>query len=272
MRRLACILLAAGALSCAATAAPAQPIEVDVELALMVDVSRSMSPAELEIQRRGYAEALTSDDVLGAIQSGLLGRVAISYIEWAGEESHRIIVDWQILETRQDARAIADTLTRRFSSGMRRTSISGALRFAAASIEANSYAGLRRVIDVSGDGPNNQGPPVLRERNAVLSQGIVINGLPLMTRDGIGAAWHLDDLDLYYRNCVIGGPGAFVIPVLTWTDFAGAVRRKLVLELAGTPPPAPAASQIIRVQQGGGFDCLIGEKIWRQYQGDSVLP
>ena len=270
MRRLACILLAAGTFFC--TPATSDPIEVDVELALMVDVSRSMSPAELEIQRRGYAEALTSDIVLAAIQSGLLGRVAITYVEWAGDEAHRVIVDWQLLATREDAQAFADALTKRFSLGMRRTSISGALRYAAASIEGNGYAGLRRVIDVSGDGPNNQGGPVARARNEIIARGMILNGLPLMTRDGIGSAWHLDDLDLYYRNCVIGGPGAFVIPVLTWPDFAGAVRRKLVLELVGLQPEPPPLVRIVPVQQSASYDCMIGEKIWQRYQGNGALP
>ncbi len=269
MRCLLCLLLTAGTLFCAP--AHADPIEVDVELALMVDVSRSMSPAELEIQRRGYAEALTSDVVVAAIQSGLLGRVAISYIEWAGDTAHRVIVDWRLLESRDDAAAFANALTRRFSIGMRRTSISGALHHASASIDGNEYAGLRRVIDISGDGPNNQGAPVIRARDEIVARGMIINGLPLMTRDGIGSAWHLDDLDLYYRNCVIGGPGAFVIPVLTWPDFARAVRRKLVLELVGLQPPPRPRARIIRAQQGG-YDCLIGEKIWRRYQGDGLLP
>ena len=259
--------------------ASAQDIEVDVELALMVDVSRSMSPAELEIQRRGYAEALTSDVVVSAIQSGLLGRVAISYVEWAGDGSQRVIVDWRLLETREDAENFAETLTAQFNSTLRRTSISSALLFGADWIKGNGYAGLRRVIDVSGDGPNNHGQPVVQARDEVLAQDIIINGLPLMTRDGMGARWHLDDLDVYYRNCAVGGPGAFVIPVLTWPDFAMAVRRKLVLELVGVPPlpPQPAQARIYRAQQtgrttNGGYDCLIGEKIWQRNWGDNSLP
>lgn len=254
--------------------ASAQEIEVDVELVLMVDVSRSISPAELEVQRRGYAEALVSPDVIAAIQSGLLQRVAIIYVEWAGTEAQRVIVDWRLLETREDAVAFAAALTAEFNPVMRRTSISGALVYAADLIDGNRYAGLRRVIDVSGDGPNNQGQPVLHARDNVLSRGIVINGLPLMTRDGMGAAWHLDDLDIYYRNCVIGGPGSFVIPVLRWPDFAMAVRRKLVLELADQWPDRPGLpqEQIVPVQTLGGHDCMIGEKIWRRNWGGGALP
>ncbi len=117
------------------------------------------------------------------------------------------------------------------------------------------------MIDVSGDGPNNNGAPVVQARDAALAQGITINGLPLMTRDGMGGQWHLDDLDAYYRGCVIGGPGAFVIPVLDWTGFADAVRRKLVLEIADRRGLAPIPAQYGAVPS---YDCLIGEKIWER--------
>lgn len=249
-------------LSLAVLAAPAfaDPIEVDLELFLAVDVSRSMSPAELEIQRRGYASALASDEVITAIQSGLLGRVALTYVEWAGEYGHRVVIDWTMIETAQEAQAFSDLLTARFDSGMRRTSISGALEYATDSIATNTFHGLRRVIDVSGDGPNNQGGPVTRARDAAVAQGIVINGLPLMTREGSGQQWHLEDLDTYYRACVVGGPGAFVIPVHDWSQFAIAVRRKLVLEIAGL------TERIHRAQYApeSAYDCLIGEKIWER--------
>lgn len=236
--------------------------EVDVELFLAVDVSRSMSPGELEIQRRGYAEALSSDEVIAAITGGMIGRIALTYVEWAGSDSQRVIVPWTLVDSPDSARTVAATLSASFSSGMRRTSISGAIGYAADSFEDNGFFAFRRVIDISGDGPNNQGPLVLPARDAALAKGLVINGLPLMTREGMGGAWHLEDLDAYYRACVIGGPGAFVIPVHGWPQFADAVRRKLILEIAA--PRLPAA-RIFRAQlQGGaGYDCEIGEKIWR---------
>ncbi|WP_422076224.1 DUF1194 domain-containing protein [Vannielia sp.] len=246
------------ALALSTLPAQAQPIEVDVELALMVDVSRSMTPNEVEIQRRGYAEAILSNEVMTAVQSGLLGSIAVTYVEWAGDYTQREIVPWTVIQTPQDARAFAEALSQTFAGGMRRTSISGAIEFAADSIESNAFSGLRRVIDVSGDGPNNQGPLVERARDAALAKGIVINGLPLMTNEGLSGNWDIGGLDLYYRDCVIGGAGAFVIPVHEWSEFAQAVRRKLVLEIAGLPPPA----QIIRAQ--GPFDCQIGEKMWEQ--------
>lgn len=254
-------------LAIAAWPLQAEQIEVDLELVLMVDVSRSMSEDELELQRRGYAEALASEDVFKAVQSGLLQTIALTYIEWAGTQE--IIVDWQLIETRADLTVFADKLTTTFNSALRRTSISGALEYGASRIERNTYAGLRRVIDVSGDGPNNLGPLVTKSRDEVLARRITINGLPLMTKDGRFTQFHLDDLDVYYRTCVIGGPGAFVIPVHDWPDFADAVRRKLVLEIAGVHPPA----QVIKAKARDPRDCQIGEKIWEEFrQGQGFLP
>ena len=174
--------------------------EVDIELVLAVDVSRSMSPAELEIQRRGYAEALTSDAVLSAIADGFTGRIALAYMEWAGDGSTRIVIDWTVVGTRAEAEAVAAALLAHTHYGLRRTSISSALTASAALFEDNGFTSFRQVIDVSGDGPNNHGAPVTRARDTVLAQGIVINGLPLMTRDTFGGMWHLDDLDAYYAG------------------------------------------------------------------------
>ncbi|PUB14889.1 uncharacterized protein DUF1194 [Yoonia sediminilitoris] len=266
LMKIALILLALLSLSVARPAI-ADEIEVDLELVLMVDVSRSMTERELEIQRRGYAEALQSDSVFSAVQSGLLQRVAITYIEWAGTQE--VVVGWRVVQTRADLDAFARSLTSKFNPALRRTSISGALSYGTAQLNNNIYKGLRRVIDISGDGPNNQGRYVVQARDEALAQGIIINGLPLMTREGMGNSWHLDDLDVYYRNCVIGGPGSFVIPVLDWADFAEAVRRKLILEMVATPQP----DILVQVQSTSRdpSDCQIGEKIWRdrqQYWGD----
>jgi hypothetical protein len=179
--------------------------EVDLELFLAVDVSRSMSPAELEIQRRGYAEALSSEAVISRITGGMIGEIAITYVEWAGMRSQGVVVPWTVIDSPEAARAVAHQITSHFDGGMRRTSISGALLYAQRSMEENAYRGLRRVIDISGDGPNNQGllAPVARDR--VLAAGITINGLPLMTSDPFSERWGIPDLDIYYENCVIGG-------------------------------------------------------------------
>lgn len=234
---------------------------VDVELVIAVDVSRSMSPRELEIQRRGYAEALVSERVVAAMLGGYHRQVALLYVEWAGTASQRIVVDWSLIRSRTDAEAFAAKLTAHFIDSMRRTSISGALDFAAGLFDGYRYRGDRRVIDISGDGPNNDGRIVTVARDAAVARGIVINGLPLMTREGMGARWHLADLDLYYYHCVIGGPGAFVVPVLEWEHFPEAVRRKLELELAGVKPLVSPQPQVV-LAAAGGYDCLIGEKIW----------
>ncbi len=245
--------------------AETESIEVDAELVLAVDVSRSMTPRELEIQRRGYAEALTSDEVISAITSGLNGRVAITYVEWAGTNSQRIIVDWTLVSNRAEAGNIASRLTAEFDSALRRTSISGAIDYASDLFMRNGYISNRKIIDISGDGPNNQGRAVLLARNAALGKGIVINGLPLMTREGMGSQFHLDDLDEYYRQCVVGGPGAFVLPVLDWEQFPAAVRQKLVLELSQSNhlPVHKVADTIFEPED---YDCLIGEKIWEQFR------
>lgn len=233
--------------------------EVDLELFLAVDVSRSMTPAELEIQRRGYATALASDDVYGAISSGLIGEIAITYVEWAGQASQKIVVPWTVIDSPEAADRIANQITAHFDPGLRRTSISGALDYARQSIAQNALHGLRRVIDISGDGPNNQGPLVTLARDRALADGIVINGLPLMTRDAFSDRWGIPDLDAYYKECVVGGPGAFVVPVLEWADFPEAIKRKLVLEIAGKAPPAQP-----RIHAAQSYNCRIGEEIWQR--------
>jgi hypothetical protein len=258
MRRAIALLL-----TLAAAPASAET-EVDMELVLAVDVSRSMSPAELEIQRRGYAEALLSEDVLGAIAEGFTGRIALAYMEWAGTGSTRVVVDWTVVSGREDAERVAAALGAHTPYALRRTSISGAIATAADLFADNGFTSFRHVIDVSGDGPNNHGAPVTGARDAAVARGIVINGLPLMTRDAYGGMWHLEDLDLYYLNCVIGGPGAFVIPVRDWSEFPAAVRRKLVMEIAGPPP---SAERIVPAQASAPYDCLIGEKIWERNRG-----
>ncbi len=249
-------------------ALPIRAEEVDVELVLAVDVSRSMQLHELDIQRRGYAEALQSPEVIAAITGGMIGTIAISYVEWAGAGSHRVVVPWTRIASAGDAERVAGIISDSFETTLRQTSISWAIDFSREHFASNDFNGLRRVIDVSGDGPNNSGTPVTSARDRALAQGIIINGLPLMTRDPMSDRWGIPDLDAYYRNCVIGGPGAFVIPVHDWSEFARAVRRKLVLEIAGHAPPATP-----RLIPAAAYDCLIGEKIWRRnMQRDQMEP
>lgn len=251
--------------TCLTFALPAQAegIEVDVELALMVDVSRSMAPPELELQRRGYAEAISSPQFARVIEQSLTGQIALTYVEWAGDGLQRVVVPWTLIDGPDAAGAVADKLVSHFDSGLRRTSISGAIRFAEYEIETNAFIGLRRVIDVSGDGPNNDGRPVTRARDSAVAKGIIINGLPLMTTDG-PSRWGIEDLDVYYENCVIGGPGAFVVPVTDWADFPFAVRRKLILELVGAPVGLWPIAEGRTGTTEAGYDCMIGEKIRRE--------
>ena len=213
---------------------------VDVELVLAVDVSLSMSPMELAIQRDGYAAAFVHEQVIGAISDGVHGKIAVTYMEWAGDFTQRVVVPWTVVSNLAEAESFVAEMTATPPRSARRTSISGGLLYAARLFEDSGFRGLKRVIDISGDGPNNQGPQVDRVRDEITAKGITINGLPLMTSGGFSSAFDVNDLDNYYANCVIGGPGAFMIPVNDWSQFPEAVRRKLVLELAAAPPaPEP---------------------------------
>jgi hypothetical protein len=237
---------------------------VDVELVLAVDVSLSMSPQELEIQRRGYATALTDDEVLQAIADGAYGKIAVTYFEWAGSTTQHLIVPWTVIASRADAERVVAQLSANPPNSARRTSISGALEFGADLFAESHFRGMKRVIDISGDGPNNQGAPVDLVRDRVLEQGIVINGLPLMTNGGFTSVYDVKDLDRYYTDCVIGGPGAFMIPVNDWSQFPEAIRRKLVLELADNRPVHKYdALPVVLAQETKGYDCQVGEKMWR---------
>lgn len=235
---------------------------VDVELILAVDVSLSMSPDELAIQRDGYAAALKHEQVLQAIADGVHGRIALAYVEWAGSTVQHVIVPWTIIAGPEDAAAVAEKLTMNPANSARRTSISGALLFAGDLFAESPYRGMKRVIDISGDGPNNQGPLVSAARDSLVEQGITINGLPLMTQGGSISVYDLANLDLYYQHCVIGGPGAFVIPVNDWSQFPEAVRRKLVLELASLPADVGTV-HLVSSSPVDNSDCEIGEKMWR---------
>jgi hypothetical protein len=276
-------------LACAAPLRAQDRVEVDVELFLAVDVSRSMQPFELEIQRRGYAAALASAEVQNALAGGMLGRIAVTYVEWAGLRSQRVIVPWTLIQSQSDADRVAAQIISTFDDSLRRTSISSALDHATASIADNSFDGLRRVIDISGDGPNNMGAPVTEARDRALAQGITINGLPLMTHGSdVFARWSIPDLDAYYTACVIGGSGAFVLPVTDWAEFESAVRRKLVLEIAGLPEqiyrapdrasdgfdraPDRASHGFYRAQARPLYNCLIGEEIWERNRAIFAEP
>ncbi len=266
MWRLARYRRLAGALLCffAALSPSRGEEQVDVALVLAVDVSRSMSPEELNIQRRGYAAAISSPEVVRAIKMGAHGRIALMMFEWANEGYAREIVGWAVIESEADAIGFAEKVLADRTYGQRRTSISGAIRHASVLLEVAPYEAGRRVIDISGDGPNNQGSPVTFARDAAVESGLVINGLPLMTRGGAGFQFNIADLDEYYRRCVIGGPASFMIPVNDWEQFPGAVRRKLILEIGGSMPERPPQVFKAQISFEKPYDCLVGEKIWQQ--------
>ena len=215
---------------------------VDLQLVLAVDISRSMDQDEQTLQRAGYVAALRDPDVIRAIEGGPLGRIALTYVEWAGHGLQTVLVPWTLIDGAEAAGRVADTLAAAPLQRLRRTSISHALTFSAAHFETSGFASPRRVIDISGDGPNNQGFTVTAARDAVLEQGITINGLPIMLKTGFPSGFFdVQNLDFYYEDCVIGGFGAFLVTVQDPGEFAGAIRRKLILEIAGrTSRPAPS--------------------------------
>lgn len=230
--------------------------EVDVELVLAVDVSRSMDFEEIRIQREGYVAALKHPDFINAVRGGLIGKIAISYYEWAGTVDANSLIDWQLIETAADAEAFAAKVQERPIITQRRTSISAAVAEGATMLISNGFTGMRQVIDVSGDGPNNVGQPIEPIRDKAVEAGIIINGLAIMLRPSGGAA----KLDEYYGDCVIGGPGSFVLPVHEMEDFATAVRRKLVMEVSGTVPEPD-----VRRIASDSTDCLLGERQWQNF-------
>ena len=249
-------------------------IDVDVELVVAVDASRSMEPFEQKIQRNGYIAALRSRAVIEAIHEGVRGRVAITYVEWAGSALQWTVVPWTLVDSAEFAEQIATILDQPLPTTQSRTSISGAIDFGSKLFDNNGFMGARKIIDISGDGANNNGRPVLEARQEALAKGITINGLPLMTRGDLASDWAVD-LDIYYSNCVIGGPGAFIIPVNAWEQFPEAVRRKLVLELAGDMPMIHKAAwlsskqlPVMTAENKPEYDCLSGERIWQQRMRD----
>jgi hypothetical protein len=265
------LMLAAMALAAAGVyAAPsfrsadARPADVDVELVIAVDVSYSMDPEEQELQREGYIKALSSREFLQALRQGIHGKIAVTYFEWAGVNIQKTIVPWRIIEGPESADAFGAEIARAVYTRAMRTSIAGAMMYALPLFEQNPYRGLRKVLDISGDGTNNNGPLVTIARDQVLEKGITINGLPIMLKRPNVATLDIENLDVYYEDCVIGGPGAFVVPIRNRDQFVEATKTKLVLEVANLMPEpkiVPAAADKPRIP------CNIGEKMWMERWG-----
>jgi hypothetical protein len=230
---LATALLLAGTAVAKPGPVRAEQIPVDLELVLAVDMSGSIDREEATLQRQGYLAALIHPKVIEAIRSGPSGRIAVIYVEWAGERYQRTVVDWGLVDGEQSAKAFAAALAVAPILTERWTSISAGIDYAVGLLENNDFVGPRRVIDVSGDGYNNSGRPVTAARDEAVSKGITINGLPILNdKPGPGGWPPAADLDKYYEANVIGGPGAFIVPAESFETFAQAILSKMILEIA----------------------------------------
>jgi hypothetical protein len=248
------------------TIAPAwqhAPTDVDLALVLAVDVSTSMDPDEQNLQRQGYVEAFRAPSVHQAIHAGMLGRIAVTYVEWAGAHTpgyQKVIIPWTVLESPKDTIAFADRLARAPTHRVPGTSISKAIEFSLALLSSGDFLATRRVIDISGDGSNNQGGLVTEARDKAVARGVTINGLPIMLKEperGENAT-----LDAYYRDCVIGGSNAFMIPVRERRQFLTETRAKIVREIAGV---AGSDSLAQSVRGRPLTDCDTSESVWDDF-------
>jgi len=225
-----------GSLATLAAAVPARAdTAVDLQLVLAVDVSRSIDEVEAELQRRGYIDAMTNPRVVDAITSGEHKRIALCYTEWAGTHYQVVVIDWSVIDSPAAARRFADKLTEAPRTSQSWTAVGAALAFAAQRFDDSGFTSKRRVIDISGDGRTNDGPPAELVRDRLVTQGIVINGLPvMMNRTNFGRPPDLG-LDKYYEENVIGGAGSFMISAASFDDFGRAVRNKLIREISAAP-------------------------------------
>jgi hypothetical protein len=244
VRRLLVFVFAAAVFVPAAGAAAAAE-QVDLLLVLAADVSRSIDGAKFQLQREGYAAAVSDPQVLDAIRSGPNGRIGLTFVEWSGAGSQRVLVDWTIIADAASAKGFGDRLVEAPRSFADRTSISGAIAFAIGQLAHAPYQSGRRTIDISGDGTNNSGRNVTEARDEALKQGVTINGLVIFSDTPL--TWNPDHtnppggLDNYYRSNVIGGPGAFVMAAQNFAAFGQAMVKKMIAEVAQAQTPRPAA-------------------------------
>ena len=242
MRRL--VLAALAALT--AAAAPAHAEDVDLLLILAADVSRSIDDVEFNLQRKGYAAALSDPKVLAAIAGGPNRSIAICFVEWSDTLDQKVVVDWTTIRDGEDAAAVGATMLAAPRSFASRTSISGAIYFSLGQFSSSAPKADRRIIDISGDGTSNAGPPITEARDQAVAKGITINGLAIInTQTRPGFTMHTQPpggLPNYYKENVIGGPGAFLLIVENFETFANAITRKLVNEIASTVPSTRTAA------------------------------
>ncbi|MGO4571210.1 DUF1194 domain-containing protein [Microvirga sp. 2TAF3] len=246
---------------CLSSAAEAEP-KLDLALVIAVDVSSSMDPAEQKLQREGFVEAFRSPLVHKAIQKGILGRIAVTYVEWSAADDQTVVVPWTIIDGADSATTFAQKLAYQPARRGTTTSISAAIDFSAKLLEEIDGEPVRRVIDVSGDGPNNDGRQITEARDQAVADGVVINGLPIMIKDP-EPAWDMEDLDLYYRDCVIGGMGAFMQPIHDVEQFSTLTEIKILREVSGL-----GGKTFLTMPARVAIDCRTGEKK-RQENGPS---
>lgn len=230
LRRL--VFLAA----CLLASNSAVALPVDLELILAVDVSRSVDPEEAKLQRDGYLAALVNPRIIQAIRSGQHRRIAVTYIEWASVDFQQTVVGWSLIQDDASAAAFTAQLAAAPMTSRNWTSISGAIDYATQLFKTSGHEGLRKVIDISGDGRNNSGRSSDDARDEALAAGITINGLPIINDRPNFGGMPERDLDLFYRDHVIGGPGAFLIIAENFSSFANAILNKLIREIAGEFP------------------------------------
>ena len=213
--------------------------QVDLLLILAADVSRSIDSAKFQLQREGYAAAISDPRVLDAIRSGRNGRIGLTFVEWSGVGAQRVVIDWTTIRDAESAKGFGDRLLEAPRSFADRTSISGAIEFAMGQFARAPYDAPRRTIDISGDGTNNAGRDVVSVRDEALARGVTINGLVILSDTPL--AWNPDHtnppggLDNYYRNNVVGGPGAFVQVAKDFNSFGEAIVKKMIAEVAQAP-------------------------------------
>jgi len=233
IKALALFFFAAAVLAPGAALAAEQ---VDLLLVLAADVSRSVDGAKFQLQREGYAAAISDHRVLEAIQAGRSGRIGVTFVEWSGVGSQRVLIDWTAVGDAESAKAFGDHLLEAPRSFADRTSISGAIEFALDQLAHAPYQSARRTIDISGDGTNNSGADVTLARDTAVARGVTINGLVILSETPL--SWNPDHtnppggLDNYYRNNVIGGPGAFVLVAKDFNSFGEAIVKKMIAEVA----------------------------------------
>ena len=212
---------------------------VDLRLVLASDVSRSVNDEEFDLQRKGYAQAFRDQRVFKAIKSGRLGRIAVCFVEWASADSQQTVIEWTVIGDEESAGAFADALEAKPRAYYGRTAIGAAIDYSVQETERSNIPSERRVIDVSGDGTNNDGRPVTMARDDAVKSGYTINGLAILnTRVVLYNPEHTNPpggIENYYRENVIGGPGAFVLMIEGFQSFAEAMTNKLILEIAASP-------------------------------------